>query len=367
MLQPEESAQSSARTLHPASKSGMTETRIRHFPASALLRVTAGGGILWFVISRADLGQLSLSWDARASFGFVSTVVIIAIAQGLSAVRWKLILGEDAGAPLGYLLRIYLVGLFFSLFLPTSIGGDAVRAVFISRTSSNPVWAVSTILFERALGLLAMVLILAVGVLFAPTMFRDALSGTRLSWNPTPVGLGVAVIVVVLGSVAILVIARHPKLRRVIEQMHTLSSRIRNHPREFGAALFISFLVQAAYVLAWYQLAVALRLPTPLGAFLVFVPFVSIAAMLPVTIAGIGLREGTAALLLASHGVAAADAVAYSLLYFAAFLIMGVVGGVAFASGGLRAPGQRTASSRSVAPVHRVWARKRAQLDDVRG
>lgn len=324
----------------------MTETRVRRFPASALLRIAAGGGILWFVIHRADFGQLSLTWDARASFGFVSTVAIIAIAQGLSALRWKLILGEDAGTPLGYLLRVYLVGLFFSLFLPTSVGGDAVRAVSISRSSTKPIWAVSTILFERALGLVAMFLILAGGVFFAPAMFRAALSATRLDWTPTPIGVGVTVAVIVLGFLALRFVARHPKVHRVIREVHTLWPNIRNNPSGFGAALFVSLLVQAAYVLAWVQLAMALRLPTPVEAFLVFVPFVSIAAMLPVTIAGIGLREGTAALLLAPQGVAPADAVAYSLLYFAAFLIVGIVGGTLFAFGGLRGPGERPATPR---------------------
>lgn len=334
----------------------MTEQSVRRFPKSVVLRVATGAGILWFVIHRADLGELSLTWDARASVGFAATVAVIAVAQVLSALRWKLILGEDPGAPFRYLLRIYLVGLFFSLFLPTSVGGDAVRAVAISRTSTKPVWAVSTILFERVLGLLAMFLILGVGAALAPTVFRAALSATTLNWNPAPVVVvSVIVAAAVLGFFVIRFVAQQPKLRRIVDEVTTLWSNIRNHPRNFVAALFVSFLVQGAYIFAWFQLAVALRLPPPAEEFLVFVPFVSIAAMLPVTIAGIGLREGTSALLLAPHGVAAADAVAYSLLYFAAFLMIGILGGVAFAFGGLRGPNERAAEA-GVARTHRLSA-----------
>jgi len=318
----------------------LADNDVRRFPTAAALRVLTGAGILWFVISRADLGQLSLRWDTRASFGFAFTVAIIAIAQVLSTVRWKLILGKEAGASFGYLLRVNLVGIFFSLFLPTSVGGDAVRAVAISRTSPQPVWAVTTVFMERALGLIAMFLILAVGALLAPTVFTAALAATTLNWRPAPVlVIGAILVAAALAWLALRLARNHPRLQRAFDELKTLGANVRANPRGFGAALLVSFLVQLAYVVAWYQLAVALRLPPDLQEFLVFVPFVSIAAMLPVTIAGIGLREGTAALLLSPHGVAAADAIAYSLLYFAAFLIIGLVGAAVFAFGGLHGGG----------------------------
>jgi uncharacterized membrane protein YbhN (UPF0104 family) len=118
-----------------------------------------------------------------------------------------------------------------------------------------------------------------------------------------------------------------------------------SRPGELAAALGVSVLVQGAYVAAWVQLAAALRLPVPAAEFLVFVPFVSIAAMLPLTVSGIGLREGAWVLLLAGHGVAAADAVAYSLLYFVAYLAVGAAGGVVFALRGMAPAASRTASS----------------------
>jgi branched-subunit amino acid transport protein len=92
-------------------------------------------------------------------------------------------------------------------------------------------------------------------------------------------------------------------------------------------------------VAAWMTLGAGLRLPVGWGEMLVFVPFVSLAAMVPVTVAGIGVREGAWALLLAPYGVAAADAVAFSLLYFLAFCLVGAAGGVVFALQGMgRAP-----------------------------
>ena len=303
----------------------------RRFDAKTLVRVALGFLILAFVLSRIDLDALTLRWDSRATTGFILCIAIIAGGQLLSALRWRLVLGDE-GSSFTYLLRLYLISLFFSLFLPTSVGGDAVRAVAISRSSRRPAWAVSSIVFERRLGLVAMFLLLAVGAMLTPAVFKSALERTSLDLDFSPLQIAIAITAAaIIGIVALRFIMRHPKFRSIAVEAGALWTSFRDRPGAFGAALVVSVLVQGAYIIAWYVLAIALRMQVPAVDFLVFVPFVSIAAMLPVTVAGIGLREGAAALLLAQHGIVAADAVAYSLLYFAAFLIIGVAGGVAFA------------------------------------
>lgn len=310
------------------------DRRIRATPA-VLLRIGAGVLLLGLVLSRVDASRLSIRWDARTLAGFAGTVALLALCQLLSALRWRLVLG-DAATSFAYLVRVYLVGVFFSLFLPTSVGGDAVRAVAISRASPRPAWAVSSVVFERFLGMVALVGLLLTGSLAAPSVFRTVVGRAALRWAPSaPQLAAVAAALLVGGAGTAWVARRSPLAARVLREGSALWAGFWTRPGAFLAALGVSVLVQVTYALAWYRLGASLGLGVPAVEFLVFVPFVSLAAMLPVTLSGIGVREGAWALLLAPYGIAAADAVAYSLLYFLAFVAVGIAGGIVFAAMGI--------------------------------
>lgn len=306
-------------------------------------RVAAGAGILAFVVSRVDVSAMTLRLDERAAAGFAGTVLLLLGVQVLSAVRWRLVLGRHASPGLRSLVGITLVGLFFSNFLPTSVGGDAVRSVVISRVSPRPAWAVSSVFFERFLGLLAMLALLGAGALVATRVFGGALGRTTVSVDGGLVA-AVALAVAAAGAVAWRVVRRSARLRGIAREAAALWTGVGDRPREVAAAFGVALAIQALYAFSWWWLASSLGLAVPATDFLVFVPFVSVAAMLPVTISGIGLREGAWALLLAPHGIAQADAVGFSLLYFGAFLVVGAVGGALFAWKGIgRAPAEAEA------------------------
>lgn len=304
-----------------------------------LARTAAGAALLAFVVARADPGAATLRWDARASAGLAAAVALVALAQVLSAARWRLVLGPDDAPPFGRLLRLYLVGQFFSLFLPTSVGGDAVRAVAVSRGARRPAWAVSSVVFERFLGVVALLAMLAAGGVVAPEVFRASAGRAALGVRPGPAAVAIAVLLLtVVAAAGGRVLRRGERARRVAAEAAALWTGLAGRPVAFGTALAASLGVQGAYVGAWLALAAGLRFPVGAGEMLVFVPFVSLAAMVPVTVAGIGVREGAWALLLAPYGVAAADAVAFSLLYFFAFCLMGAAGGLVFALDGMGRP-----------------------------
>lgn len=309
-----------------------------------------GISILVFLLTRSDLKSLTITWTTTTSIGFGCAVLALACAQLFSAIRWKYVLGDDARIP--FLLRVYLVGLFFSLFLPTSVGGDAIRAVAVSRSSKRPGWAMSSIVLERMLGLIAMFGLLACGALLAPSVFRVATGSASLDLS-RPAGRTMAAAAVVLGSAMIFlpVAVRHPAVKRVFSDALGLWLDFARRPASVGAAVVASVFVQTTYLCVWYILALALRLPIPFTHLLVFVPFVSIAAMLPITVAGIGLREGAWVMLLGKYGIGSADAVAFSLIYFGAVLIVSLVGGILFALGRVTPPQQSAVNPFAARPT----------------
>lgn len=300
-----------------------------------LLRSLVAIGLLLVLATRADFFRTGVSSPRDAAFGVVGAVVLLAVAQGLSALRWRLILGANV-PPWSFLFRLYLIGQFFGLFLPTSVGGDALRAVAISKTAVSAAEAISSVLLDRLLGVAALALYLLGGVLISP--ITPDLIG-RVRWtSPSHALLGLAVVTLIAAAVVIARARNSDRGRLLIGEGLTLARRLAASPGILLSAAAVSLAVQAVYIAVWGGLAAAVGLVLPVGFLLVAVPVVSLAAMLPITISGLGVREGTWVLLCGLIGLPAAAAVAVSLLYFLAFAIVGAFGGVLFMARGTHPP-----------------------------
>lgn len=284
--------------------------------------------VLSLLLSRVDLSGLSLRMDGRAYLGAAIAIGFLTLAQGLSAQRWRVLLGENAPS-WRYLWRLYAVGAFFNLFLPTAIGGDAVRAAAAVRALPRGGSIIASVVLDRGLGVLALLFYAALGLVLQPGI----LAPLREVWTWKVSGGRLAVLaagVVVALALAAVLARRSERVATALGDGRRAVMAFAGEPRAVLSATGLALLVQAAYIAAWVAIALGLRLTIPFEFFLFAVPFVSLAAMLPVTLAGIGVREGAWVLLFARLGLPAANAVAYSLLYFVGFALLGLGGGVLF-------------------------------------
>lgn len=315
---------------------GAVPTRTSRLAAS--LRAIVGVALVGVIATRVDLRNATQhSWrDVLA--GTLAAILLLLLAQLLSAARWRSVLRRP-DMPLEYLFRLYLVGQFFGLFLPTSVGGDAVRALSLARTTGQPTTALASVLLDRLLGLAALMLLLACGVAVSGTTGLGALG---IEWLPATNKRATASTAVALTGLALSgAIGAALIWRRVSPRwgaglrLTELRGLVRRPALGWAWLLLLSVLVQGIYVATWWALVAALRLPVPSSFLLLAVPLVSLAAMLPVTISGLGVREGAWIALLAAVGVGGASALTSSLLYFAAFAVVGALGGLWFAVAGL--------------------------------
>lgn len=295
-------------------------------------RLAFAFGLLWFILSRIELSQLTIKWGAGTIAGIGIATGLLIVAQLYSALRWKVILGASSPTWM-YLFRLYLVGNFFSLFLPSSIGGDAVRTIAAARSTARTGEVVSSVLLDRLFGVAALLAYLALGTLVAPGLLGEIGINTRIdlpSWLPWVVAAGL------LSAIA-LFLALRSRLRKIhhhLAQAWDLMARCARSPRLFTQAFALALLVQGLYIAIWALLATSLGFDLPFALFLLAVPLVSLAAMLPITVSGLGVRESVWLLFLTPFGIASADAVVFSLLYFLSFTLVGASGGVAFMTWG---------------------------------
>jgi uncharacterized membrane protein YbhN (UPF0104 family) len=215
--------------------------------------------------------------------------------------------------------------MFFSLCLPSSIGGDVVKAFRVGDTTQRRLLAGCTILADRLTGLAAL------GILVG-----TALLATKYSLGPAAtLGVGVGLLAAALAGFSLgvgsldrlleLIPAPHPA-RAFLSQLLPYQQR----PNLMAQAIGWSLIVQMGGAVSVALIARALRVEQPMQVWFSVVPLIALAMVLPVSINGVGVREGGLEMLLAPHGVAAAQAVAVGLLWLLSTIIAGLIGGVMF-------------------------------------
>jgi uncharacterized membrane protein YbhN (UPF0104 family) len=300
-------------------------------------------GLLTFVLLTIGLeriGRTLLHADTGPlliAFGLYVAGVVV------RAIRWRaLVLALDLHVPLGRLVYLYFVGTFFNTFLPTGFGGDVVRVLELAQEAQTAV-VLGTVVVDRLTGLL---------VLFAMALLALPFTVGLLPLN---IWLPIAALAAT-GLVAGGLVLQGAWLRRLGRWLPGPLSLAGPGPlaraydavtacgwRAVLAALFYSFIFNSLLVLLNYLAARAVGMRLSLTYFLVFVPVLSLALMVPISFGGLGVREGVAVLLFTQVGVDEALAVAFSLAVYAIARLTGLFGGLLYALQsirGLRRPAQ---------------------------
>ena len=291
----------------------------------------------------------SFSFDDLVPRWSLATALWLGVAAALtlagivlSALRWQKVLEAlDIRTRLPRLMSHYLAGQFVSNVLPTTIGGDVLRVSRLSRDTGESPGTFASVVLERLTGWLVLPVITIVGFAVNP--------GLRGLGTATRVALALA-----LGTLALLVavlaaasssriggrFAARGGWRGFVGAIHVGVEHLRSRPGAAANVLAAGFAYQLALVLAAVAAAQALGLrPAGLTALLAFFPAVLIAQVLPISMSGLGVREGAFVLFLGPLGVAQQEAIALGLLLYLLNLVVSLLGAPAFAAGGRpRAP-----------------------------
>jgi glycosyltransferase 2 family protein len=303
-------------------------------------QIMVSAGLLAYLLTRADVARLAGLWAGIRQPYLWLAVGLHFGGVLISSLKWWLLL-RAAGTPVPYswTVRVYLIGQFFSNFLPTQIGGDAVRVLYLSRRIGRPALAIASVFVERVTGFLALTLIAAAAL--------GAQSGA-LRGSPRVLLGVVACVLVAAGGLVIAfaapwlvrLAARLPlpdalawrrRLGAFADSMGTFYA----FPATLALVIALAFGYQISWVAENYVGALALGLAVPPSFVALIVPVADIVGLVPIFFNSLGAREGTFVLLLGQIGVPAESALALSFLIFALRLAASVVGGALYAFGGL--------------------------------
>jgi uncharacterized protein (TIRG00374 family) len=271
------------------------------------------------------------------AFGLLFTLVGFV----LSAWRWQRVFAVfDRHVSLRTLLEHYLAGQFVGNVLPSTIGGDVLRVSRAAKTTGSSDVAFASVVIERLSGFVALPLLSAIGFALEPSLL-----GIDRSWIAVMIaGATVAALVVIVLLAASPHVAGrftgHQNWTRFIGAVHVGIDRIRREPRRAVGVLVAALAYQAAVLVSVYCAIHALGISVPNGAVLAFLPAVAAAQALPISLSGLGIREGLLVILLHPLGVPTGKAVAIGLLWYGMTLVVSLLGAPAFAVGHRRAPAE---------------------------
>ena len=301
--------------------------------AIGVARAVFGLVLLAFVVSRVDprgvLQILSrISWSALGL-----ALLAQAAAKIVWTVRWREILRAN-GLERGFweLVAAVLVGLFYNSFLPTAVGGDVVRGYYAARGRERLAASYATVFVERAIGLICLAAMAAIAataalVTGALPQMRNALGWVAvIGFGATVVGMGAFGW---RGWRSIL-----PGLNqaggRAVRFAACLVSAMDLFRQKATRRWWIvgtSFALQVIAVFFHVACARAVGLDTPALTFFLIVPASVLVAMVPVTLNGLGLREGALVGLLISIGEPAGKAGAFAMLALLSASVFALAGG----------------------------------------
>jgi hypothetical protein len=269
-------------------------------------------GLLAYLFSKVDVRSVADELrNLHGEFAALAVIGYVAV-QFVGILRWRIMVHvQGYGHGYGRLAAYYFAGLFFNLFLPTSIGGDLSRCYYLADNRSDILRAMTTILADRISGMTALICIAAVAV--------SATSVVIPVWM-TAVTVGGGVLLI-LGLLIPFVL---PRIFRRFE----LPYRYWQNPRFMAASLAASFFIQISIVIITMFIGLSVGADIPWGFYFVFTPLVAVAGMIPISLNGLGVREGAYVYFLSQVGLPASQALAFAILWLILITFNSVLGGI---------------------------------------
>jgi uncharacterized protein (TIRG00374 family) len=277
-------------------------------------------------------------WNRDTALFLAAAALLTLLGVVLSTLRWRTVLSAlGQPAKLRSLLSYNLAGLFVSNVLPTTIGGDVLRVSRLSKQNGEPAASFASVALERLTGWLVLPIITFVGFLLNPGL-RHLGAATQVA-IALAAGTLVALVLLLIGVASQRFgrrVAGDSGWRQFAAAVHLGLDRFRHHPAAAVNVLAVGFAYQLVLVFAALFAARAVGIGAPAGptALLAFFPAVLIAQVLPISIAGLGVREGAFVLFLTPLGVPTEQAIALGLLLYLLNLGVSLLGAPAFAVGG---------------------------------
>lgn len=290
-------------------------------------RILVSAGLLYFAFRginfaaiQSRLSQISVGWLMLAALATAFQIF-------LGALRWREISAKCAAAlETGQAFRYNLIGAFFNQTLPSTIGGDAMRLWLVKQTGAGWRAATYSVLVDRAIGLIALAVIVVTSLPWSYELIgnqRGRLALLLIDVAAISAGLGF----LVLGRLPWAWLKTFWPLRH-IHACSVVANQVLFNRNSGPKVAVLSLLIHVmAVVIAWCAVR-SIAASAGFDQLFLLIPPIMLITMLPISIAGWGVREATMMVAFGYAGLAQTDGTVVSLLFGASFFVVGAIGGL---------------------------------------
>lgn len=308
----------------------------RHLGHTAALvaKVVLSVGLFGFLFQRVKWTEVKATFANTRTEWMIAAFGVMLLSNIMGSYQWsRLLRVVKIRIPFWKVCAYYHVGLFFNNFLPANIGGDLFRIADAARYGETKTAALSAVAMDRIVGLLAMATLALVTTLPALDRFHLTLIYVAL--------LGFFAL-----CVSLLWAVFHPRVLPALEGflsrigLSSLSPHLdelavhfagyRGERRLFGFMLLVALVTQVMRIGVHVLVARALGLDIPLVYFFLFVPLLAVVVSLPISLNGIGVREGAGILIFGLVGVDRAHAFSLQFTTYLVAVAVSLLGGLVF-------------------------------------
>jgi glycosyltransferase 2 family protein len=303
---------------------------------SLLLRISVSVILLVFLFkfNKIDIHALISDIKSADKLLLVAGFAIFFSGYCLGFLRWRMLL-KTAGIdiPLRKLISSFSGGIFFSIFLPSTIGGDFVRTIDLAEHTKKAKEVIATVFLDRLSGYIGLVLVILPALWLGRNLVLDKVVFSSVS------AIIILLIVILLVLFNSFIYSRIKnflstpgavKMKETIRNIHHEIHIFRNHRSMIVSNLTLSFFIQLIAPVSVYFIGLSLGMKVDFIYFLIFLPIIGAITLLPIAIGGLGLREGLFVVYFAKAGVIKQLALAMSLLSFSFVVFYGAIGGLIY-------------------------------------
>ncbi|MEH1839640.1 MAG: lysylphosphatidylglycerol synthase transmembrane domain-containing protein [Nostoc sp.] len=297
-----------------------------------LFKTVISIGLIVLIFTHIDINQTWKQFQTL-SLPFVAFALIYYTGcQWLSCWRWLVVLHSTGhSVPMISLLKSYFAGMFLNIFLPGSFGGDAYRVYRLTKETKDSEAALVSVFLERFTGLFALS---ALAILGLPPAVKVV-----GRWDIILLFFGCVISLV--GGVFLIVSPQLLKLAEPwLQKLHLQNLGVRfakiqmllrqfvQHRQALGLSICLSFLLMLAIVYYHYLIAQQLKIPISYLELLVFIPIIAVITLIPISLGGLGVKEGLWIYLFNRIGLTGEQALLLSITMTMLSWLLALPGGV---------------------------------------
>jgi len=297
-----------------------------------LIRISISTVILFFLFKLVDLNKIVLIVSQANKVILISVFLLTLLCYIIGFLRWRMLLiGFGLNLTPSLIFKSFCIGVFSNLFFPSTVGGDLLRGIDLGLRTHQPRRVVASVILDRLSGYSALVVVALLALSFGHRIINDI---------AVFIALGV-ILVLLVGMLTILfnnfifskvtrLLHFLGKIGQALSNLHYEIYNFRNQRKIIIKNFFYSLMVQLAMPLSFYLISLSLGTRINPIYFFILVPIISAISALPISVAGLGLREASSMYFFTNVGMSGEVALTVALLAFFMFFLIGLAGGIIY-------------------------------------